>query len=90
MSAVTKEVVNQANGHLNGSAAMSESSSEDAVRAQVHDKAMRARQAAAPLRTLSTEVKNHALLLMADKLVQRAEEISAPTRATLKRAARVV
>ncbi|HEY0072967.1 MAG TPA: glutamate-5-semialdehyde dehydrogenase [Abditibacteriaceae bacterium] len=75
MSAVTTEVVNQANGHLNGSATLSESAGEDAVRAQVHDKAMRARQAAAPLRTLSTEIKNHALLLMADKLVQRAEEI---------------
>ena len=77
--AVTTEVVSQSNGinngQVNGNGAAVESSSEDAVRAQVQNKAERARQAATPLRTLSTEIKDRALILMAEKLVQRSQEI---------------
>lgn len=75
--AVTTEILKQSNGLANGHVMTSESAGEDVVHAQVQDKAMRARQSATPLRTLSTEIKNCALLLMADKLVRRATEIIA-------------
>ena len=75
MQAVTKETIGASqagvNGNVNGHAA----SENDEVRQQVLDKAKRARHAGTQLRTVSTEIKNRALHLMADKLVQRAAEI---------------
>ncbi len=78
MQAVTQGTVgvqNHANGHTNGHA--TPEMATDAVREQVLNKAQRARRAASPLRLVSTEIKNRALHLMAEKLVQRAAEIIA-------------
>ncbi len=73
------------NGNVNGHAA----SENDEVRQQVLDKAKRARHAGTQLRTVSTEIKNRALHLMADKLVQRAAEIISANEKDIEAGARV-
>lgn len=65
----------QANAHGLTNGNVAEESAAEAVREQVVDKAQRARQAASQLRTVSAEIKNRALHLMAEALVQRAAEI---------------
>jgi gamma-glutamyl phosphate reductase len=57
-------------------------SSDDAVRQHVEDKARQARKAARALRTVSSAVKDAALLSMADALPQRQDELFAPTKRT--------
>ncbi len=60
----------QANGHQNGHAA------PDETRAHVEALAQRACAAATQLRTAGTEIKNRALLMMAEQLVARQNEIT--------------
>ena len=72
MEAVATQQTIPAIGHANGHAA-----APDATRAHVEALARRAQSAAAQLRIVGTEVKNRALLAMAEQLVVRQSEIIA-------------
>jgi len=74
-AAQTAEANGQVDGQANGRA--HEAMAPLDTRAHVEDKAQRARAAASQLRTLGSAIKNRALLLMAERLVARQEEIVA-------------